>query len=58
MKHPGNEVVLEDGMHESIKRDAINCRLQVLGCWLQVRISSADKEANVRQAIKKILSQC
>ena len=57
MKHPENGDVLENGMHGSIKREAINCRLQVLGSQLQVRISSADKEANVRLAVKKILSQ-
>ena len=39
MKDPGNEDVLEDGTYENIKRDAINCRLQVLGYRLQVKIS-------------------
>ena len=32
MKDPGNEDVLEDGTYESIKREAINCRLQVTSC--------------------------
>ena len=39
MKDPGNEDVLEDGAIEKITREAINCRLQVLGYHLQVRIS-------------------
>ena len=39
MKDPGNEDVLEDGAYENIKREAINCRLHVLGYQLQVRIS-------------------
>ena len=38
MKDPGNEDVSEDGTYENIKREAINCRLQVLGYQLQVRI--------------------
>ena len=37
-KDPGNEDVSEDGTYENIKREAINCRLQVLGYQLQVRI--------------------
>ena len=37
-KDPGNEDVLEDCTYENIKREAINCRLQVLGYQLQVRI--------------------
>ena len=39
MKVPGNEDVLEDGTHENIQREAINCRLQVSAYQLQVRIS-------------------
>ena len=39
MKDPGNEDVLEHGAYENLKREAINCRLQVLGYQLQVRIS-------------------
>ena len=39
MKDPGNEDVLEDGAFQKITREAINCRLQVLGYHLQVRIS-------------------
>ena len=33
-----NEDVLEDGAYENIKREAINCRLHVLGYQLQVGI--------------------
>ena len=40
MKEPGNEDVLEEGTYENIQREAINCRLQVLGYQLQVRIIS------------------
>ena len=39
MKVPRNEGVLEDSMYENIKREAINCKLQVAGYQLQVRIS-------------------
>ena len=37
-KDPGDEDVSEDCTYENIKREAINCRLQVLGYQLQVRI--------------------
>ena len=71
MKDPGNEDVLENGMYENIKKEAINCRLHELKPHSELsdnhgvhfivetllNISSADKEANVRLAVKKILSQ-
>ena len=39
MKVPGSEDGLEDGTDENIEKQAINCRWQVLGYQLLVRIA-------------------
>ena len=58
MKDPGNEDVLENSMYENIKGESINCRFQVLGYQLQVRILFKHNRSGIQEPFFVVMFSC